>query len=231
MGARRVPTTQGYDLFKAAVTFVLLFTVLIAVALNSRSTQAAEQEPQPTLAPVVDLPPAIREAEIVAGCIEISGSGQPNSTLALDANGAELGTARANEEGAWTLKTCVEPGEYQLVAVSLSSTGAEINRSASFLVLMPAPTVEPTLVPAEVAPTQESTPAPAPTAVPGEGQDYIVQQGDWLMGLARQFYGNGSRWEDIYNATNAKAAEEPSYATIENPNTLAPGWKIWIPLP
>lgn len=227
MSARRVPTTQSYDIFKAAVTFILLFVVLLAVAFNNRTTQAAE-EPEATLAPVVDLPPAIRDAEVVAGCIEVSGTGQPNSNVQLNAGDIEVGTTKTTEDGTWSIKTCVDPGEYQLVAVGVSSTGAEIGRSASFVVLMPAPTVAPTAAPVE---TQAPSPTPEATELAGNGQDYVVQSGDWLMGLARQFYGDASRWEDIYNATNEKAAEDSSYATIENPNALVPGWKIWIPLP
>jgi nucleoid-associated protein YgaU len=93
-------------------------------------------------------------------------------------------------------------------------------------VLVPTPTNVPTPVEAEAI-----QPIPESTEGTGDGQDYIVEQGDWLMGLAREFYGDASRSEDIYYATNAKAAEDPSYAHIDNPNTLEPGWKIWIPLP
>lgn len=228
MSARRVPSTQGYDLFKAAVTFILLFAVLIAVALNSRSTQAAEQEPQPTLAPVVDLPPAIHDAEVVAGCIELSGTAMAGAEVQVRSDDNILGSAELGEDGTWSLATCVDPGNYRLIAVSVNDAGAEVNRSAGLIVLVPAPTAVPTPVPAE---TEAIAATPEATAVSGDGQDYIVEPGDWLMGLARQFYGDGSRWEDIYNATNAKAAEDPSYATIENPNVLTPGWKIWIPLP
>jgi nucleoid-associated protein YgaU len=165
MSTRRIPTTQSYDLFKAAVTFILLFIVLIAVALNSRSTQAAETEAQPTLDPVVEVPPAIGDSDVV---------------------------------GAGTSTTSPDP-----TAV---------------------------LTPVSVE-TETATPTPEGTEMSGDGLDYIVQQGDWLMGLAREFYGDASRWEDIFNATNAKVAEDASYATIENPNALILGWKIWIPLP
>jgi nucleoid-associated protein YgaU len=154
MSTQRLPTTRGYDLFKAAVTFILLFAVFVAVWLNSGSTQAAEQAPQPTLVPVTDFPPTIEESAVV---------------------------------------------------------------------LVPSATPVPTPVEAEaIQPADEGS---------GDGQDYIVEQGDWLMGLARRFYGDDSRSEDIYNATNAKAADDPSYATIDNPNILEPGWKIWIPFP
>ena len=154
MSTRRIRTTHGYDLFKAAVTFILLFAVLLAVALNSGSTQAAEQQPPPTLVPIVDFPPTIEESAV------------------------------------------------------------------------PAPTAAPTSVPVEA-----ETVALEPTEQSSDGQDYIVKQGDWLMGLAREFYGAGSRWQDIFNATNTKAAKDPSYSTIDNPNILESGWKIWIPLP
>lgn len=229
MSTRRLPSTQGYDLFKAAVTFILLFIVLVAVAINSGSTQAAETEPEPTLAPVIDVSPAIGNAEVVAGCIEASGTGNPNSEVQLRSDDNILGSVDVGEGGTWSISMCVDPGNYRLVAVTVNSAGSETSRSASLVVLVPEPTAVPT--PEETEAVEPTPEAPASTVVAGDGQNYIVEQGDWLMGLAREFYGDGSRWEDIYNGTNAKAAEDPSYATIDDPNNLVPGWKIWIPLP
>ena len=228
MSTQRLPNTQSYDLFKAAVTFVLLFAVLVAVALNSRSTQAAEQEP-PALVPVADFPPTIEDSAVVAGCIQLSGTGTAGAETQIRSDDNILGSLTVGEDGTWSITTCVDPGNYQLVAVSVNSGGAEINRSAGLVVLLPAPTAVPTPVPAETeAAAPEATEA---AAAPGDGQDYIVKQGDWLMGLAREIYGDASRADDIFNATNAKAAQDSSYATIESPNELTPGWKIWIPLP
>jgi nucleoid-associated protein YgaU len=51
------------------------------------------------------------------------------------------------------------------------------------------------------------------------------------MSLARRYYGDSRRWIDIYEATNAKAAQDPSYHKIGNPSYLLPGWKLWIPEP
>jgi len=227
MSTQRLPNTQSYDLFKAAVTFVLLFAVLLAVALNSGSTQAAEKEPIPTLAPVA-LPPTIGESAVVAGCIELSGTGTAGSDTQIRSDDNILGSVTVGEDGTWSITTCVDPGNFQLVAVTVNDVGAEINRSAGLVVLVPAPTA--VLTPAPVA-TEAVQPTPSATEVSGDGQDYIVEQGDWLMGLAREIYGDASRAEDIFNATNAKAAEDSSYATITNPNILEVGWKIWIPLP
>lgn len=227
MSTQRLPNTQSYDLFKAAVTFVLLFAVLVAVALNSRSTQAAEQEP-PTLVPVADFPPTIEDSAVVAGCIQLSGTGTAGAETQIRSDISTLGSVTVGEDGTWTLMTCVDPGNFQLVAVTMNESGEEINRSARLVVLVPAPTAVPTPIPVD---TEAIQPTPSATEVAGDGQDYIVEQGDWLMGLAREIYGDASRAEDIFNATNAKAAEDSSYATISNPNILEVGWKIWIPLP
>jgi hypothetical protein len=227
MSTQRLPNTQGYDLFKAAVTFILLFAVLLAVALNSRSTQAAEQEPIPTLAPVA-LPPSIGDSAVVAGCIELSGTGTAGTETQIRSDGSTLGSVTVGQDGTWSLTMCVDPGNFQLVAVTVNEAGEEVNRSAGLVLLVPAPTVVPTAAPVE---TEAVQPTPEATQASGDGQDYIVEQGDWLMGLAREIYGDASRAEDIFNATNAKAAEDSSYATISNPNILEVGWKIWIPLP
>ena len=226
MSTRRLRTTHGYDLFKAAVTFILLFAVLLAVALNSGSTQAAEQQPPPTLVPIEDFPPIIGESSVVAGCIELSGTGVAGAETQIRSAENILGSVTVGEDGTWSLTTCVNPGNFQLIAVTVNDAGAEVNRSAGWVVLVPAPTTAPTPVPVEA-----ETVAPEPAELSSDGQDYIVKQGDWLMGLAREFYGAGSRWQDIFNATNAKAANDPSYSTIDNPNILETGWKIWIPLP
>ncbi len=202
--------------------------MLLAVALNSGSTQAAEEGPPPTLVPVVDLPPTIADSAVVAGCIELSGTGTAGADTQIRSDDNILGSVTVGEDGTWSLTACVNPGNFQLVAVTVNEGGAEVNRSASLVVLVPAPTTVPTPAPVE---TEAIQPTPEATEVAGDGQDYIVEQGDWLMGLSREFYGDASRAEDIFNATNAKAVEDPSYATIANPNILEPGWKIWIPLP
>jgi nucleoid-associated protein YgaU len=224
---QRLPTTQGYDLFKAAVTFLLLLAVLLAVAFNSGSTQAAEEEPVPTLIPAV-IPPTIGDSAVVAGCIQLSGTGTAGADTQIRSDDNILGSVTVGEDGTWSITTCVDPGNFHIVAVTVNEVGAEVNRSAGLVVLVPAPTAVPTPIQDDAEAVQ---PTPEATEVSGDGQDYIVEQGDWLMGLSREFYGDASRAEDIFNATNAKAAEDSSYATITNPNILEVGWKIWLPLP
>ena len=74
--------------------------------------------------------------------------------------------------------------------------------------------------------------APAPSLAQEEvvcESDVVVQSDDWLSKIAEKEYGNVLAFQAIADATNAKAATDPSYATIENVNVIEPGWKLCIP--
>lgn len=69
------------------------------------------------------------------------------------------------------------------------------------------------------ASTQASRPAqnsPAPTS----NQTYTVKSGDCLWNIAKQYYGDGSKYTAIYNANGDK---------ISNPNLIYPGQVLTIP--
>jgi basic membrane protein A len=68
----------------------------------------------------------------------------------------------------------------------------------------------------------------APPAQDG-GIDYTVVADDWLSLLAEKYLGNLLAYPAIVAATNAKAAADPSYATIVDPDLIEVGWKIYIP--
>src|SRR5262245_15939543 len=59
--------------------------------------------------------------------------------------------------------------------------------------------------------------------------DVIVQADDWLSNIADKVYGSVEAYPAIFEATNAKAATDDSYATIADPNIIEPGWKLCIP--
>lgn len=50
---------------------------------------------------------------------------------------------------------------------------------------------------------------------------YVVKPGDTLRKIAREFYGDGTKWEDIYIANKA---------VIKDPNFLYPGLELRIPV-
>jgi putative spermidine/putrescine transport system substrate-binding protein len=60
-------------------------------------------------------------------------------------------------------------------------------------------------------------------------QDAVVQADDWLSKLADKFYGDVLAYQAIVDATNAKNATDSSYAKIDNPDIIEPGWKLCIP--
>lgn len=59
--------------------------------------------------------------------------------------------------------------------------------------------------------------------------DVVVQADDWLSKLADKFYGDVLAYQSIADATNAKNATDSSYAKIDNPDVIEPGWKLCIP--
>ena len=59
--------------------------------------------------------------------------------------------------------------------------------------------------------------------------DVVVQSDDWLSKIAEKAYGDVLTFPAIYEATNNKAAEDDSYATIVDANIIEPGWKLCIP--
>jgi heat shock protein HslJ len=69
----------------------------------------------------------------------------------------------------------------------------------------------------------------APLSQAPDGEAYIVQPNDWLMKIAEKFYGDANAYRVIVEATNAKAAEDASFAVIDNPTLIRVGQKLWIP--
>jgi peptide/nickel transport system substrate-binding protein len=62
-----------------------------------------------------------------------------------------------------------------------------------------------------------------------EEMTYTVKLGDNLWTLAEKYLGSGPAYWAIVGATNAKYEEDPSFASIENPSLIHPGWKLLIP--
>lgn len=59
--------------------------------------------------------------------------------------------------------------------------------------------------------------------------DAVVQAEDSLSILSDKFYGNVLAFPVIADATNAMAATDDSYATIDDPDVIEVGWKLCIP--
>ncbi len=59
--------------------------------------------------------------------------------------------------------------------------------------------------------------------------DWVVRDGDNLTQLADDYLGKASQFQAIIDATNAKAQDDDSYATVENADALRVGMKLCIP--
>ncbi len=60
-------------------------------------------------------------------------------------------------------------------------------------------------------------------------QEVIVQADDWLSKIAEKIYGDVFAYPAIAEATNAKNAEDSSFANIENVDVIEVGWKLCVP--
>ncbi|MBC8262815.1 MAG: endonuclease/exonuclease/phosphatase family protein [Anaerolineales bacterium] len=58
---------------------------------------------------------------------------------------------------------------------------------------------------------------------------YTVKLGDYLWILAEKYLGSGPAYWAIFGVTNAKHEQDSSFARIEDPGLIHPGWKLLIP--
>ncbi len=176
-----------------------------AVLAESDAATVSATAPQ-IAAPALDVP----AGDIEAGAVTLTGSGEPNSQVEVLVDGKTVGLANVSASGRWRLNTRLdEAGTYEVTVRAVDAAGTVV---------------------AAAEPVQLSVAAPAPHAATAEdGQAYIVQADDWLSKLADKFYGDMFTYPTIVDATNAKAATDSTFATIDNPDLIEIGWKLWIP--
>ena len=63
----------------------------------------------------------------------------------------------------------------------------------------------------------------------GSDLTYTVKKGDTLWDIATQYLSGGWQYPRIVEATNVKHNEDTSYALIEDPHWIYPGWQLLIP--
>ncbi len=76
-----------------------------------------------------------------------------------------------------------------------------------------------------------SSVASANSSLQEGGQEYIVRSGDTLSYIAGRLLDDRTAWRAIWEATNAKAESDSTFAMISNPNFIRVGQKLWIPGP
>lgn len=113
-----------------AIVATPVATALPTVAATVAPTVAATAAP--TVAATVGLPGAaapvitVAGAAVQAGPYAIQGTGSPGSLVEVLVNGASVGTATVDGDGAWSLPTTLEAGAAEIVARAVNEAGAVI---------------------------------------------------------------------------------------------------------
>jgi len=72
---------------------------------------------------------------------------------------------------------------------------------------------------------------PAAEVLAEEELTYTVKLGDNLWTLAEKYLGTGPAYWAIFSATNTQHVRDSSFASIDDPGLIHPGWKLLIPSP
>jgi len=180
-----------------------------ATATPTVTSTAAAATPTPIAAPTLNLPTA---ADLVGDGVKLSGTGQPGATIEVWDGTTKVGTAVVGADGTWSMVGKLGEGGHKLAVRTVDATGKTLNES---------PAVEVTVPKAQAPAVAEDLTA--------SGEAYIVEPGDWLAKLAETFYGDETLYPRIIDGTNAKAAVDPTFAQVTNPNLIEVGQKLWIP--
>jgi LysM repeat protein len=143
-------------------------------------------------------PLALDAAEYAAGDqLVLSGRADPGARVAVHAGEQPLGTAIADASGKWTLSSRFRPASDN-AELRLDQLGG--NGAVAFRIALPFNAI-----------------GAAPTA---GGDTYVVQRGNSLWLIARQIYGNGTRYTAIYRANQD---------LIQDPDRIYPGQQFKVP--
>jgi nucleoid-associated protein YgaU len=176
-----------------------------------------------TPAPVSGARVAIQSVEADApGGLVAKGSAQPNTTLRLYLNQADVAEAKTQSDGRWslTIKSGISPGDYVIQADEINPSGATVVASANTPFDYPDMPTAPALqaaAPASAEPA--SAPSPADPVV-ASVQTKRVATGHTLWALSKSYYGDPTRYPAIVEANRAQ---------IHNPNVIYPGQVFVVP--
>jgi hypothetical protein len=151
-------------------------------------------------APTLNEPDALHP-----GTVALEGTGEPGATVEILEDGVVVGTATVDENGTWTFSYSAAAGEHE---VAVQNEAQPDSRSAS---------------------AQISVLASLPVTGTETCLVYVVKPDEWLANLARQLWGEATRYPSIIDATNAIAAVDPSFEAIVFPDFIRPGQKLCIP--
>jgi nucleoid-associated protein YgaU len=200
-------------------------TVAAAIPANPKTEPSAlGTRTLATPAPTSGARVAIRSVEADApGSLVARGSAQPNTSLRLYLNQADVAEAKTQSDGRWslTIKSGMSPGGYVIQADEINPSGATVVASANTPFDYPdtpvAPALQAAAAPASAEPSSTSSPA---NPVIESVQTKRVVTGHTLWALSKSYYGDPTRYPAIVEANRAQ---------IHNPNVIFPGQVFVVP--
>ncbi len=196
-------------------------------ATSPEATATTGADGQNVTAPTVTL--ADSSVLTTPGVLVLTGTGEPGSRVEIVVDGRVIGQAPVASDGTWSYEMTgtPRPEPYLISVRSINETGEVLAESEPVPLTM-AP-LEPAGDGANGVSEGGQTGSGQGAGESQEDQVYIVQADDWLSKLALKFYGDPLAYPAIVEATNAKARENSSFATITNPDVIEIGQKLWIP--
>jgi nucleoid-associated protein YgaU len=162
------------------------------------------------------------EADTVGGLVA-KGSAEPNATVRLYLNQADLAEAKTQSDGRWslTIQSGLTPGGYVMRADEIGPSAANVVASADTPFAYPdTPNPAPTAS-AVASANAEPSVAPSPAdPVVASVQTKRVATGHTLWALSQSYYGDPTRYPAIVEANRAQ---------IHNPNVIFPGQVFVVP--
>ena len=163
------------------------------------------------------------EADAVGGLVA-KGSAEPNATVRLYLNQADLAEAKTQSDGRWslTIQHGMSPGGYVMRADEIGHGDASVVASADTPFDYPeaaAPASPTAQIPASTSAGQSSALSPADPVV-ASIQTKRVVTGHTLWALSQSYYGDPTRYPAIVEANRAQ---------IHNPNIIFPGQVFVVP--
>jgi nucleoid-associated protein YgaU len=171
------------------------------------------------------------EGDAIGGLVA-KGSAEPNATVRLYLNGADVAAAKTRSDGRWslTIRHGMTPGGYVMHADEINPGNASVVASADTpfdypsapgFAQTPAPSASPATAPAAVtASAGQPYAPPAADVVIEMVQTAQVVPGHTLWALSRNYYGDPTRYPVIYEANKSQ---------IHNPNLIYPGQVFVVP--
>jgi LysM repeat protein len=217
-------------------------TVAVAVAVPAPEAKAAvaaaaPMNPTTPMSPApamqtVATPTAASGARVAiqtveadaAGGLVAKGSAEPNATVRLYLNQADLADAKTQSDGRWslTIEHGMTPGGYLMQADVINPGGATVVASANTPFEYPAaPGPAPPTAPVAASASVEQSSARSPADPVIESvQTKRVATGHTLWALSQSYYGDPTRYPAIYEANKWE---------IHNPNLIYPGEVFVVP--